>query len=162
MRAIAQLLSKLFKTASRISARAGKGLLQHGTGKYAVNAVRRLDITIRGVRIAYHQLEEADKATVDEIVEYTTRFAFEYIDHHDENTRYRIQAASLEQVVASHAKEIFEAAQRALYSRLRSHGYDLAAGKPQRIAIFQDEDILKQAVMAVIQEVCEHIEEEAR
>ncbi|HVX63021.1 MAG TPA: hypothetical protein VHC19_20535 [Pirellulales bacterium] len=161
MRALAQTLSRLFKTASRVSARTGRGLLQHGTGKYAVNAVRNVNITVRGVRIVYHELNEFDKAVVDEVVEYATRFAYEYIDHHDENTRYRIAASSLDDVVMSHAREIMEAAEQALYSRLRSHGYDTVAGRPQRVAIFQDEDVLKQLIMAVAQEIGGHIDEVA-
>ena len=101
---------------------------------------------------------EIDKAVVDEVVEYTVRFAFEYIDHHDEHTEYRIQASSLDEVMMSHATEIKEAAERALYSRIRSHSYDAVAGRPQRVAIFQEEDVLKQLVQAVIQEVCDHID----
>lgn len=136
-------------------------MLQHGSGKYAVKAVQSLNITIRGVKIAYNELNEFDKAAVDEAVEFTVRFAFEYIDHHDEHTPYRINASSLDEVVMSHAEEIMQAAERALRSRLRSHGYDLVAGKPQRVAIFQDEDVMKQVISAIIQEVCNHIEEEA-
>lgn len=61
----------------------------------------------------------------------------------------------------SHAREIMESAQRALYSRIRSHGYDSVVGKPKRVAIFQEEDALKQMTLAVIQEICDHIDEEA-
>lgn len=161
MRGITQVLLKLFQSARRVSAQTGRGLLRHGAGKYGVNAVRRINITIRGTKIAYQELNEFDKAVVDETVEYVTRFAAEYIDHHDEYTEYRIQELSLEDAVMSHAAEITEAAKRALHSRLRSHGYDLVAGKPQRVAIFQDEDMLKQLVIAVIQEACDHIDENA-
>jgi hypothetical protein len=161
MRAVAQVLMKLFKPAQRVSARSGQGLLRHGAGKYGVNAVRGLNLTVRGIRISYQELSAFDRAAVDEVVEYATRFAFEYINHHDEHTVYRIRANSLEDVVLSHAQEITEAAKEALYSRLRSHGYDAVAGKAQRLAIFQDEDILKQTVIAIIQEVCDHIDEQA-
>ena len=161
MQTIAQALIKLFKSAQRISTRTGKGLLTHGAGKYGVNAVRQLNLTVRGVKISYQELSTFDKAAIDEAVEYATRVAFEYIDHHDEHTQYRIQGASLDDVVLSHAREIKEAAEAALYSRMRSHGYDALAGKAPRVATFQDEDLLKQAVFAIIQEVVAHIDEQA-
>lgn len=158
MRAIAQGLFRLFKMASRISARTGQGLLQRGAGKYAVNAVRNLRITVRGVTVNYHDLAEADRAAVDEAVEYAVRFAAQYIDHHDQYTQYRIDENSLESVLMSHAEEIMEAAKGAFYSRIRSHSYDYAN---QKLGVFQDDPAIKQLVLAIIQEVAEHINDEA-
>lgn len=42
---------------------------------------------------------------------------------------------------------------RALDRYVRSAGYDAAAGRVNRVAMFQNEDYLKQLVLSVIQEV---------
>lgn len=158
---IIKTLTKLFNIAERVTLGTGKGLLRHGTGQYAARAVRSLELTLRGTRIAYSDLTAFDKAAVDEAVQYANRFAHEYMDHHDENTAYRIRANSLEEVVTSHAQEIVDAARNALYATMRSHGYDIAFGRAPRVAAFQEEDLLKQMVLAVIMEVVSHLDENA-
>ena len=121
MQGIARVFIRLFKSVERVANRTGQGLIRHGAGKYGVNAVRRINISIPGMRVAYENLSEIDKAVVDEVVEYVTRDAFEYIDHHDDRTSYRLDTQSLEDAIMSHANEIFEAGKRALHARIRSH-----------------------------------------
>lgn len=158
MGAILRALATLFRTGARISFRAARGLFQQGASRYAKNAVRALDITISGRRIAYHELSEFDQAVVDETVDYCIRFATEYVDHHDENTQYRVAHHELEDLLESHANEVMTAAKRALYSKLRSHGYDAAAASSRGLAVFLNDDLIKQLVLGVIAEISDDIE----
>lgn len=155
MRIIVQALTKLFKAAPRLTVKTSRNLISHGTAQCGISALKKFSVT-------YNELNEADRAAFNEVVQYATRFASQYIQHHDENHEYRIQGHSLEEVLNSHATEIFNAAKGALNSRLRSHAYDYAVGKPQRTAIFMQEDVLKQFVSAVIDEVCEGIFRESQ
>jgi hypothetical protein len=161
MKQVAQLLAALFKVAKGVGTRTGRGLLQHATGKYAVRGVQRLNLRVGNVLLSYEKLNEFDQAVVKEVSEYASRFAWQYIDHHDEYTPYRIQGSSLEDVVWSHAQEIFDAGYAALQQRLRSHGYDYIVGKSTSKAIFSDEAVMKQLVMAVIQEAIEDVRNSA-
>ena len=161
MKQVSQLLTVLFKIAKGIGTKTGRGLMQHASGKYAVRGVQRLNLRIGNVVLSYERLNEFDQAVVKEVSEYASRFAWQYIDHHDEYTPYRIQGTSLEDVVWSHAEEIFDAGYAALKQRLRSHGYDYVVGKATSKAIFSDEAVMKQLVMAVIQEAIEDLRDNA-
>jgi hypothetical protein len=155
MQIIVQALTRLFRISSRLTVKTSRNLMTHGTAQCGINALRRFSVS-------YNELSEADRAVYNEVIQYTTRFAEQYIRHHDENHEYRMQGHSLEEVLQSHATEIFNAAKGALNSRVRSHAYDFAVGKPQRTAIFMREDVLKQFVSAVIEEVCEGIANEGQ
>ena len=151
---IGQFLGKLFGSAARISKSTARGLVRHGTGTLAKNAVKRLRIPIgNGYHLSYDQLNEADQEVVDEIVKYANHFAHEYIEHHEDAVNSRRKVTNLDDILMSHAEEIYEAGSRALGKYVRSAGYDAVTGQVKRFAYFQDEDLLKQAVISVVQEI---------
>ena len=162
MREIAQILKGLFELAKGIPARTGLGLLQHGTGKYAIQAVEGLNFTVRGVKIGLKELSEEEQTIVKESIEYMTRFAYSYMQHHDESVNYRLQAKSQDELFWSHAREIVDAGTSAFHSRLRSHGYDAVVGKPKRVSVFQDEDVIKQLLLGGLMEIYDHLEKESK
>lgn len=150
-------LEELFMTAAKLTSRTAQGLLQHGTGKYGVKAVKNMRLTIGGIEYSYAALSKADQEAVDEAIEYAVRFAYAYVQRHEEAAGRRHDTREIQQLLQSHLDEISQAAQDALYSRLRSHSYDHYAGKLDRKAIFQDEDVLKQMLLSSIQVIVGHI-----
>jgi len=155
---IVQALRKLFTVVGRIFERTGRNLAMHGAGQCGVQAVRRLNLSMGGVRIAYHQLGEQDKAVVDEAAICVVGFADQYFRHHKEKSEHRERLDSLENTLISHADEIMEAATNAVLARARSHAFDYAAGRPQRTAMFMDHDLRKQLLFALIDEFCSHLD----
>ena|ERR1700733_2362659 len=149
MRAIFAALGKLFNIASRVPARAGRIALTRNTTKYAKNAVKQIKFNYKHIKFVYEELTESDKEIVDEVVAYAVQFVNQYIDHHDEYHQYRIQEHEIDDVLASHAKEILHAAESALYARARSHGYNSIFGKPDT----DDAELLKDLALAVMHEV---------
>jgi hypothetical protein len=153
---IEELLKRIFhgakKFASGTGSRAGYALVQHGTGAVAKAAVRGLRITLKdGTILSYEHLSRDEQEFVDEVVQYAVRFCHQYADHHDDHTKYRMGHHDIDEIIADHALEIYEAAFAAAEQRLRSHAYDAALGRPPRNPIFNDVTI-KQLILGAIME----------
>lgn len=133
--------------------RAAYGLVQHGAGTVAKGVVQRLRITTpSGKVLSYEHLHAEDRKVVDELVQFATRFCFQYADHHDEHSKYRMEHHEIEQIIEDHANEIAEAASEAVGQRIRSHAYDYSVGRPASNPVFNDAVIAKQLALAAIME----------
>lgn len=160
MNEVVRAVESLFEAMVRVAENAGIGLFQHGVAKVTHRALGKFNLG--GVGLAYQSLSAADKAVVDEVVEYFVRFGAQYWEHHDERSRFRLDHSDdIAAVLYSHAEEWVEAAFNAGVSRFRSHAYDYVAlhvsGPFHRKFIFHSEDVVKQFVQASVDEMVEHI-----
>lgn len=164
LKEVEELLIRIFNGTKRFArgtgGRAGYGLVQHGTGAVAKAAVRSLRIELRnGTILSYEHLSHDDQKVVDEVVQYAVRFCYQYADHHDDHTKYRMEHHEIDQIIADHASEITQAAIDAAAQRLRSHAYDAGAGRPPSSPIFNDHVIVKQLVLGAIREAWNELSE---
>jgi len=148
MRAVIAALKKLFSMTARVSARTSRSLARGNITKYAKNAVRKLNINYKGIRIVYDDLSASDKETVEDFIEFSIRFAEQYANHHDPNVDYRIHHTEIEDVLESHATEILQAAGRAAMAQANAHHYDSIFGKPDN----DDAEMLKALALSAIHE----------
>lgn len=150
----------LVKLVQRLTARASRGVIMYGTREFSVAAVREIDITVRGVRIAYKNLAPEDQKAVDEVVKYVVRFTDQYVQHTEEYKKQREEyrrkfqrELTFEEYLDGHADEIVDAAMRAAIAQGRSALYDRTVGKPK----FENEIWAKEYVNALIDDVCSRI-----
>jgi hypothetical protein len=147
-RALGKLVDEILEYTTRVSARTARGLAQTHLDRYTKNLVAEIRINNKWIKFVYEELSEDDKEIIDHMRKYARSYVVNYIDDHKEYMDKRSNIHEFNDIMHSHAEEIFNAGLNALNSRIQSYSYDTIFGN----ADTDDEEALKQWTLSILNE----------
>ena len=160
------LLKHTQNAAKRVPRSALVSFIRQDASIFCRRVARKFRITVRGVEYSIEKLTEEDQHIVEVIIDCSTRLVQNYLEDHEEYTDERAREEDIENLLMSHASEIFEAGKSAVISQFGSHWYNEAFGKPDTSqTLFTNDNVIKtatisaiNATMAEIDDLVDHIQ----